>query len=64
MTDMPTIGIKRLPHGEGIELPHYATEGAAGADLRAAVPEDAPLEILPGMSFMVPTGHSYAIPPG
>ena len=64
MTDMPTIGIKRLPHGDGIELPHYATEGAAGADLRAAVPEDAPLEILPGMSFMVPTGHSYAIPPG
>lgn len=64
MTDMPTIGIKRLPHGEGIELPHYATEGAAGADLRAAIPEDAPLEILPGMSFMVPTGLSFAIPPG
>ncbi|NVN31907.1 dUTP diphosphatase, partial [Endobacter medicaginis] len=32
-----TIAVRRLPHGEGLDLPAYATEGAAGMDLLAAV---------------------------
>ena len=51
-----------LPHGEGLELPDYATEGAAGCDLRAAVTE--PLTILPGTRALVPTGIAVAIPEG
>jgi dUTP diphosphatase len=51
-----------LPHGEGLELPGYATEGAAGCDLRAAVTES--LTILPGTRALVPTGIALAIPEG
>lgn len=65
MTHMPTIAIKRLPHGADLPLPAYETEGAAGADLRAAIPADAPaLPLAPGERVMVPTGLSMAIPPG
>ena len=65
MTDCPTIEICRLPHGEGLPLPSYETEGAAGADLRAALPEDSPeLVLAPGTRAMVPTGISMAIPAG
>lgn len=64
-TERPTISIKRLPHAEGLELPSYQTEGAAGADLRAALPEDAPtLTLAPGQWEMVPTGLTMAIPEG
>lgn len=58
------IEIARLPHSEGIELPAYGTEGAAGMDLRAAVPDDAPLVIQPGARALVPTGLTIAVPPG
>jgi dUTP diphosphatase len=51
-----------LPHGEGLELPSYATAGAAGLDLRAAVAES--LTILPDGRALVPTGLSVAIPSG
>ncbi len=51
-----------LPHGEGLELPAYATAGAAGCDLRAAVTE--PLTLLPGTRALVPTGLALAIPEG
>ncbi len=58
------IGAMRLPHGEGIELPAYETVGAAGMDLRAAVPEDRPLYLLPGKRALVPTGLVLEIPDG
>lgn len=64
MNDMPVIAIKRLPHGEGLDLPSYETEGAAGADLRAAIPADTPLVLGPGKRAMVPTGLTMAIPAG
>lgn len=51
-----------LPHGEGLELPAYATPGAAGCDLRAAVTE--PLTLAPGARALVPTGIALAIPRG
>ena len=60
----PIVPIQRLPHGEGIPLPAYETAQAAGMDLRAAVPDDAPLTLRPGSRFPVPTGLAFALPPG
>ena len=51
-----------LPHGEGLDLPSYATPGSAGCDLRAALA--APLTLLPGARSLVPTGIAVAIPAG
>jgi len=60
----PTIPIRRLPHAEGLPLPAYETPLAAGMDLRAAVADDAPMTLRPGARDMVPTGLSFAVPPG
>ena len=60
----PTIPITRLPHAQDLPLPAYETAGAAGMDLRAAVPEDAPLVLKPGARTMAPTGLAFAVPPG
>lgn len=60
----PTVPIVRLPHGEGLPLPAYETAQAAGMDLRAAVPDDAPLTLRPGARHPVPTGLAFALPPG
>ncbi|RAK57186.1 dUTP diphosphatase [Phenylobacterium deserti] len=60
----PTIPIVRLPHAEGLPLPAYETAQAAGMDLRAAVPDDAPLTLRPGSRFAVPTGLAFALPNG
>ena len=57
-----TILVRRLPHGEGLPLPGYATDGAAGMDLLAAVAE--PLRIEPGARALIPTGLAVALPPG
>jgi dUTP pyrophosphatase len=56
------IAVRVLPHGEGLELPAYATAGAAGCDLRAAV--SAPRRVAPGERALIPTGISVAIPEG
>ncbi len=60
----PSIGIIRLSHAEDLPLPAYETEGAAGMDLRAAVPEDRPRLLLPGRRALVPTGLVLEIPEG
>lgn len=57
--DVP-VKVKRLPHGEGLALPRYATDGAAGMDVLSA--EDMLLE--PGMRHAVATGLAMAIPEG
>ena len=59
-----TVAVRPLPHFEGLDLPAYETLGAAGMDVRAAVPEDDPVILAPGMRTMVPTGLSVAIPQG
>jgi dUTP pyrophosphatase len=56
------VQVKRLPHSEGLALPSYATAGAAGMDLLAAV--QAPLVLQPGARTLVPTGLAIALPPG
>jgi dUTP pyrophosphatase len=57
---MIRIELKRLPHGEGLPLPAYATEGAAGMDVVAA--EE--LTLAPGARAAVATGFAVAIPAG
>jgi len=57
-----SIRVEVLPHGKGLDLPAYATDGASGADLRAAV--EAPVSIPPGERRTVPTGIRVAVPPG
>ena len=54
------IELKRLPHGEGLPLPAYATEGAAGMDVVAAEA----LTLAPGARAAVATGCAIAIPAG
>lgn len=61
---VPVLGVVRLPHGEGLALPAYETAGAAGMDLRAAVPGDEPLILPPGGRAAVPTGLVLEIPEG
>jgi len=58
------VEIRQLPHGEGLALPAYQSAHAAGLDLLAAVPEEAPLILAPGQRALVPTGLSIALPPG
>jgi dUTP pyrophosphatase len=59
-----TVAVQRLPHGEGLALPTYQTTHAAGLDLLAAVPDDAPLELAPGRHALIPTGLRIALPSG
>jgi dUTP pyrophosphatase len=54
------IEILRLPHGEGLPLPAYATQGAAGMDVVAAEDHD----LAPGARHAVATGFALAIPSG
>lgn len=54
------IRLKRLPHGEGLPLPAYATGHAAGMDVVAAEA----LTLEPGARAAVPTGFAMAIPAG
>jgi dUTP pyrophosphatase len=58
------INVRQLPHGEGLALPTYQSELAAGLDLFAAVPEDAPVILGPGKYALIPTGLAMALPPG
>ena len=60
----PLLGVVRLPHSQGLALPAYETAGAAGMDLRAAVPADRPLLLLPGRRALAPTGLILEIPDG
>lgn len=53
-----------LPHGEHLDLPSYATAGAAGLDLLAAIPMGAPLVLAPLARALVPTGIAIALPAG
>lgn len=57
---MAEIRVTRLPHADGLALPAYATDGAAGMDVLAAVADDTVLA--PGARAAIPTGLAMAIP--
>ena len=58
------VPILRLPHGADLPLPAYQSVQAAGLDLMAAVPADAPVVLPPGARALVPTGVAIALPAG
>ncbi len=61
---LPAIAVRQLPHGEGLPLPTYQSDGAAGADLFAAIAADAKIVIEPGARLLVPTGIALQLPQG
>jgi dUTP pyrophosphatase len=58
------VRVVRLPHAADLPLPQYQSAQAAGLDLLAAVPADAPLALAPGSRALVPTGIALALPEG
>jgi dUTP pyrophosphatase len=58
------VEVRQLPNGEGLGLPAYQSALAAGLDLLAAVPQDAPIILAPGKYALIPTGLAIALPPG
>lgn len=54
----------QLDHAKDLPLPHYETSGAAGMDLCAAVPADAPMRLEPAQFCIVPTGLIIELPFG
>jgi dUTP pyrophosphatase len=62
MTGPVRVAVLRLPHGEGLPLPDYATEGSAGLDLLAALAEAVTLQ--PGARALIPTGLTMVLPQG
>jgi dUTP pyrophosphatase len=64
MSALVKVEIQQLPHGNGLALPAYQSAHAAGLDLSAAVPEDAPVILAPGKHALIPTGLTIALPQG
>ena len=64
MSHAPLIDIMPLPHGADLALPAYESSEAAGMELRAALPADAPVVLAPGARALIPTGFAMALPPG
>ncbi|SNB67078.1 MULTISPECIES: dUTP diphosphatase [unclassified Agrobacterium] len=60
----PLLRLVRLANGADLELPSYETRGAAGMDLRAAVPAGETLILQPGERALVPTGFIFEVPQG
>lgn len=56
------VQLKRLPHSDGVDLPAYQSEHAAGMDLHAAVDSDTLIE--PGATAIIPCGFAMAIREG
>ena len=58
------VFIERLSHGQGLDLPAYQTEGAAGMDLTAAIGDGPPVIIAPLARNLIPTGLTIELPKG
>ena len=64
MSAAVAVPVVRLAHGADLPLPAYATPGAAGLDLLAALPAGQPLTLAPLARALVPTGLTLALPAG
>lgn len=58
------VPVRRLAHAVDLPLPEYQTDAAAGLDLRAANPHDAPIVIDPLARALIPIGLALQLPPG
>ena len=58
------LRVMRMPHAADLPLPAYQSEMAAGLDLVAAIPANAPVRIAPGSRAMIPIGIAIALPAG
>ena len=58
------VGIRQLDHAKGLPLPSYATAGAAGLDLSAAIGENEKITLKPGKRALIPTGLQIHLPDG
>lgn len=65
-SDFLVVPIVRLPHADGLDLPHYQSEGAAGMDLLAAVEagDEDPIVLEPGQRRLIPCGIKIQVPYG
>jgi len=61
---MITISCVRFPHAEGLQLPSYKGEDAAGMDLVAALADDGEVILAPGARALIPTGLAIELPKG
>ncbi|HXZ18109.1 MAG TPA: dUTP diphosphatase [Roseiarcus sp.] len=61
---MISVACTRLPHAEGLQLPAYESEDAAGMDLVAALPAEGEVVLAPGARALVPTGLAIELPNG
>jgi dUTP pyrophosphatase len=59
-----TVRVQRLPHGEDLPLPRYESDGAAGLDLLAALPDNAAVVLQPLDRALVPAGIVLQLPNG
>lgn len=62
--DSVTLRLRLFPHGEGLQLPTYQSEHAAGLDVVAGIAHEEPIELMPGARVLVPTGFAIELPPG
>jgi dUTP pyrophosphatase len=58
------VALRRLEHGQGLALPSYESEAAAGMDLAAAIEEGPPEILAPGQRALIPTGFAMELPGG
>ena len=58
------VGVRQLPHSEGLPLPHYATDAAAGMDLLAAISGNTIFTLEIGKRMLIPTGLCIELPNG
>jgi dUTP pyrophosphatase len=59
------IKVVKLPHfDQDFGMPFYASEGAAGADIRASFPDKISRRVMPGERMLIPTGLQVEIPMG
>jgi dUTP pyrophosphatase len=61
---MISVVYRQLPHAEGLQLPAYKSEDAAGMDLLAALPVGEEIVLAPGARSLIPTGLAIELPKG
>ena len=61
---MIAVKFTQLSHAEGLPLPRFQSDDAAGMDLIAAIPAEEPKVLQPGERALIPTGLAIELPSG